>query len=726
MVEYIMKKTLFLWVLSCLCFVGFVNAADSVITEGFEYSTTSDLYAAGWSHLYGSPGDMVMADSEYSSRLPRSGTYCLLAPGDKSPNVVQKTFFATSQNNATVEFWLRHRTASNLNAAYSWMSLYADDGASLYMKINPNNGNIIYNLNGSGDQASSAYLVNNQVEWSNKFTIVYDAQGDASAYHNESLICTFDGAGGFSKIALGRSWAVDSGRQSAYDDLSITLLSPYCGDEIYSEGDLNRDCIVNFGDFAVFSEEWLNESAVSFIPNPNDIYEDFEYGNWITMHQNYWFSIGESEPVISNEFSRSKLESIIIPSGQKGAVEKTFYPKSQTDIEVQISQLERSVESSGLCAVRASDDEGNYVMLKVGYQSDVGYTVVQARYNNSTWVNYPSLSPPPAGWNDLKFVFDSSGYLDLYVNDNFVDTTSVLNGFTTLGLMKNWTTFGTPIWDRLTIVNNPDTSDGFCDAQYSNGLPLGDYNQDCMVNIDDLSIIVDEWLNSSSTYTPNPASISGTITDVNGKQVDALIGFNILDENGTIRNPDGSIAFGNAYEGGLIWHNRYQDDGISWSLPEVHVKGEGWSLWMEAYPKWYSEDGSQQATDVSTYMRNHWHSIPIQPGQVIDDIDIEFEYSTESAVISGKLTEGGTPVAGQRMVIWANHKNSAMDFAFTDSNGNFVFDHTAGWAKHSDDFAQIVSPVQVRIFVDGVRVKTIDGVGPNDVISGVNIDLQEP
>ncbi len=204
-----------------------VNCSSSfglAINEGFEYSTTTELYAAGWSHLYGSPGDMVMADSSVNNRLPRSGDYCLLAPGNKSPNIVQKTFFETSENNATVEFWLRMRTLSSLNAAYSYMSLFADNGNELHMRINPANGQLQYKLNGGTVTAAPGFLVNNQDEWSNKFTIDYDAEGDASVYLNDALQFTFEGAGGFSRIALGRSWATNSAIQSAYDDLSITYV----------------------------------------------------------------------------------------------------------------------------------------------------------------------------------------------------------------------------------------------------------------------------------------------------------------------------------------------------------------------------------------------------------------------------------------------------------------------------------------------------------------------
>ncbi|AKJ65158.1 PEP-CTERM sorting domain-containing protein [Kiritimatiella glycovorans] len=197
------------------------------ITEGFEYTNTTELYDAGWSHLYGDQGDMVMADENVNNRLPRSGTYCLLAPSNHQPNIVQKTYFAGGVTNATVEFYLMHRNISYLNSADSWMRLYADDGTYMYLKINSSNGSLIYDLNGAGDVTAPDDVTDHDSNgglW-NKFTFEYDSEGTCVMSLNDDVQFTNANAKNFSKIALGKSWNDDlRGRQSAYDDLSISVI----------------------------------------------------------------------------------------------------------------------------------------------------------------------------------------------------------------------------------------------------------------------------------------------------------------------------------------------------------------------------------------------------------------------------------------------------------------------------------------------------------------------
>jgi len=227
-----MRKEIYIYFVALISVLVCSIAHGELVTEGFEYSTTAELYTAGWSHIYGSPGDMVMANSATNSRLPRSGDYCLLAPGDKTPNVVEKTFFAGGAVNATVEFYLVHRTGSLLNAARSLMFLESDDGLSkMQLYFDQENGQLLYKLTENGTQgaqtAADGFLVNSTttpVIW-NKFTVAYDASGSATVYLNDALQFTFAGAKNFSKIALGRSWAASAAVQSAYDDLSIKVIA---------------------------------------------------------------------------------------------------------------------------------------------------------------------------------------------------------------------------------------------------------------------------------------------------------------------------------------------------------------------------------------------------------------------------------------------------------------------------------------------------------------------
>ncbi len=713
-----MKNIFYCSMFICLCFVGFANAADTVITEGFEYSTTTELYAAGWSHLYGSPGDMVMADSSVNSRLPRSGAYCLLAPGPKSPNIIQKTFFGVGIANATVEFYLRHRTISGLNASYSWMRLIADDGTYIYLYFDQNTGSLLYKLNGGAQTVAPGYIVDSteDTEFWNKFTIEY-VDGEASVYLNDQLQFIYPDAKNFSTIALGKSWSTNAAAQSAYDDLSI-YTGNYCGDKVYSQGDLNRDCVVNLVDFVLLSEDWLNESLVSFVPEQSDIYENFEYGNWMTMGVNGWYPSHSTDPVISSEFSRSKSESLTIPSGTLGGVQKTFFAESRTDIEVSISQLEQDGVNPGSCAVEVFDADNNYVMFMVGYEAAAGGTVVQARYNNSTKVPYPAITVPD-GWNDLRFVFDSAGDLDLYLNDTHVGSTSVLSGFSKIAILKPWTTLGSPHWDRLTIVESPATSSGFCDQDDPNGLSPSDYNDDCAVNVADLVIFAGKWLNESTTIEQNYTSLSGTVMSVNGDQVECMIGVDIVDEQGNPRNASGAINT-TPYGGNVIWHNRYVDDGNDWSLPEIVIpEGETWTAWLEIYPK----DGG--VTDVSQYVRTAWHAIPITANETINDINIVLGLTSEAATVSGILTDNGSPVSGQSIRLWGNGVNTAFDFANTDASGYFEFTHVQGWARDKNDPSLIVSPIGVRLWVNGEQRKAISGVSPNAVITGQDFDLQD-
>ena len=197
------------------------------ITEGFEYTNTTELYDAGWSHLYGSEGDMDMTDVNDHKRLPRSGTYCLLAPSNHSPNIVQKTYFADGVTNATVEFYLMHRPISNLNSADSWIRLYADDDSYTYLKINSTDGSLIYDLNGAGEVTAPGDVTDHNSNgglW-NKFTFEYDATGSCVMSLNDEVQFTNSNAKNFSSIALGKSWNDDlRGRQSAYDDLSISVI----------------------------------------------------------------------------------------------------------------------------------------------------------------------------------------------------------------------------------------------------------------------------------------------------------------------------------------------------------------------------------------------------------------------------------------------------------------------------------------------------------------------
>lgn len=205
-------------------------AQGSMITEGFEYSTTAELYAAGWSQREGSPGDMVMADATTHNRLIRSGNYCLLAPGDKTPNAVEKTFFADGASNVIVAYYLMHRTGSNLNASYSQMFLESNDAQSvMQLYFNQSNGQLLYKLTENGIEGACTIapgaLVNSTttpVVW-NKFMIEY-ASGSATVYLNNEAQFTFPGAKNFSTIVLGRSWAENPGVQSAYDDLSISII----------------------------------------------------------------------------------------------------------------------------------------------------------------------------------------------------------------------------------------------------------------------------------------------------------------------------------------------------------------------------------------------------------------------------------------------------------------------------------------------------------------------
>jgi hypothetical protein len=202
--------------------IAIANVKSDFIYEGFEYSTSSELYNAGWSHIFGSPGDMIMADSNYNSRLPRSGSYSLLSPGDKTPNVVEKTFFSEGVTDATVEFYLLHRPISNLNAARSLIYLRADDGSYMQLYINQANGNLLYKLNGGTQTSAIGSIIKaeeNDGLW-NKFTIDYSS-GAASVYLNDQLQFTWNDAHNFSSIAFGRSWTASSAVQSAYDDLSI-------------------------------------------------------------------------------------------------------------------------------------------------------------------------------------------------------------------------------------------------------------------------------------------------------------------------------------------------------------------------------------------------------------------------------------------------------------------------------------------------------------------------
>jgi len=206
-------------------------AHGETVTEGFEYSTTAELYTAGWSHIYGSPGDMVMANSATNSRLPRSGDCCLLAPGDKTPNAVEKTFFAGGATNVNVEFYLVHRTGSLLNAARSLILLKSDDAQSaMKLYFSEVDGQLFYKLTENGTEgaqtAAPGSLVNSKtvpVVW-NKVTIKYAASGSATVYLNDAEQFTFAGAKNFSTIVLGRSWGVNAGMQSAYDDLYIEVI----------------------------------------------------------------------------------------------------------------------------------------------------------------------------------------------------------------------------------------------------------------------------------------------------------------------------------------------------------------------------------------------------------------------------------------------------------------------------------------------------------------------
>ena len=276
------------------CFVAFITvclgsfahgeAVTNVVAEGFEYSTTAELYAAGWSQREGATNDMVMANSETSQRLPRSGYYCLLAPGDKTPNQLEKTFFESGAVNATVEFYLLHRTMSNLNATRSLIKLESDDSLSvIQLYFSQTTGSLLYRLTENGEEiihqaVAPGSLVNSKtvpVVW-NKIGIAYDALGAATVYLNDEEQFTFAGAKNFSTLVLGRGWSENDAAQSAYDDLSIRVepssytnwAASWGGVDIGSEtNDYDGDLHDNFWEYAMGgnptnSADWGDEAVL--------------------------------------------------------------------------------------------------------------------------------------------------------------------------------------------------------------------------------------------------------------------------------------------------------------------------------------------------------------------------------------------------------------------------------------------------------------------------------
>jgi hypothetical protein len=403
---------------------SFVNAdtVTNVVTEGFEYSTTDEFYAAGWSQREGASGDMVMADSETSNRLPRSGDTCLLAPSNKVPNQIERTFFTDGATDVMVEFYLLHRNMSNLNATRSLIKLESDDSQSvIQLYFSQSNGSLLYRLteNGvEGDQTvAPGSLVNSTtvpVVW-NKIGISYDASGAATVYLNDEEQFTFAQAKNFSTLVLGRGWDEKMGVQSAYDDLTVTSI----------------------------------ETIV-----PGLTTEGFEYSTTAELYAAGWSQRegASNDVVMANSETNNRLprsgETCLLAPGDKtpNQLEKTFFESGAVNATVEFYLLHRTM--SNLNATRSlikleSDDSQSVMQL---YFSQVNASLLYRLTENGEEIIHQAVAPGslvnsttvPVIWNKISIAYNALGSATVYLNDEEQFTFAGAENFSTLVLGRGW------------------------------------------------------------------------------------------------------------------------------------------------------------------------------------------------------------------------------------------------------------------------------------------------
>ncbi|MHB9071804.1 MAG: FG-GAP-like repeat-containing protein [Sedimentisphaerales bacterium] len=344
---------------------------------------------------------------------------------------------------------------------------------------------------------------------------------------------------GFNDLAVGRSdgyvvWCEASGSTfggynagvaaiyagSPVLDVVIPSINVVCGEYGYLEGDINKDCVVDFKDLERFSQGWLAETDLGYQIQ----YKDFNVPQLVTG------------PVIDgviggSEWADAKITSIIFPDNstapQIGSSTGSDAQKLPADIS---GYFYYKWDSTYLyLGFKIVDDVFIApAALDWGYPDDHVLFAFNPDIGNTTWDNTLTFAiwRDSGGLTQTKVYQDKGGVLTL--NNSSFAVYKAVDSSNHSGEMKlKWTSivgnggYVPSAADKFGIgilIGDNDASDGVNDvllldvssmeipssyhiASLTNGLVCGDngyvygdLNYNCKVNMVDFALFADNWL----------------------------------------------------------------------------------------------------------------------------------------------------------------------------------------------------------------------------------------